>query len=185
MDPTHTTHLRGSLVRLTALGTADAEVLVASQDSAVMRLLDTRAAVPSTVARTREWIEREQKNPNSFHFAIRRREDDALIGFCELDGIEWNNGACGLGIGLSDPANWGKGFGREAMELLLRFAFHELNLHRVGLTVFSYNERAIALYESLGFVREGTERERLHRDGKRYGMHTYGLLRREWQAQAR
>ena len=59
--------------------------------------------------------------------------------------------------------------------------FDELNLHRVQLTVFDYNKRAIALYEKLGFQHEGTFREFLHRDGRRYDMHLYGLLRREWQ----
>jgi RimJ/RimL family protein N-acetyltransferase len=58
----------------------------------------------------------------------------------------------------------------------------ELNLHRVQLTVFSYNERAIALYEKLGFQREGVYREFIQRDGRRYDMYLYGLLRREWKA---
>ncbi len=55
-------------------------------------------------------------------------------------------------------------------------------LRRVQLTVFSYNERAIALYEKLGFRREGAFREFLQRDGKQYDMYLYGLLRREWEA---
>jgi RimJ/RimL family protein N-acetyltransferase len=59
-----------------------------------------------------------------------------------------------------------------------------MNLHRVGLTVFAYNERARALYEKMGFVHEGTQRERLHRDGERYDMLDYGILRREWEASA-
>ena len=63
----------------------------------------------------------------------------------------------------------------------MRFAFDELNLHRVQLTVFSYNERAIALYEKLGFQREGVYREHLQRDGRRYDMYLYGLLRHEWE----
>ncbi len=66
------------------------------------------------------------------------------------------------------------------MELILRFVFHELNLHRIQLTVFSYNERAVALYENLGFTREGVYREHLQRDGQRHDMYLYGLLRREW-----
>ena len=53
------------------------------------------------------------------------------------------------------------------------------------LTVFAYNERAIALYEKLGFVREGVYREFLARDGVRYDMYLYGLLRREWEASAK
>jgi RimJ/RimL family protein N-acetyltransferase len=66
----------------------------------------------------------------------------------------------------------------------LNYAFSELNMHRIQLTVFSYNERAIALYERLGFRREGTHREQILRDGKRYDMYLYGLLRREWVDQA-
>jgi len=63
------------------------------------------------------------------------------------------------------------------------FAFDELNLHRVTATVFSNNERSIALFEKLGFRREGVYREFLQRDGRRYDMYLYGLLRPEWEAQ--
>jgi RimJ/RimL family protein N-acetyltransferase len=69
------------------------------------------------------------------------------------------------------------------MRLLLQFAFGELNLRRVQLTVFSYNTAAIRLYEKLCFQREGTFREFLQRDGQLYDMYLYGLLRREWEAQ--
>jgi RimJ/RimL family protein N-acetyltransferase len=68
------------------------------------------------------------------------------------------------------------------MTLALNFAFEELNMHRVQLTVFQYNERAVALYEKLGFQKEGVYREFLHRDGKRYDMYLYGLLRSEWES---
>ncbi len=88
-----------------------------------------------------------------------------------------------LAIGIGERENWGKGIGGEAMTLALDFTFRELNLHRVQLTVFEYNERAIALYERLGFVREGVCREFMQRDGRRYDMYLYGLLRREWEAQ--
>ena len=70
-----------------------------------------------------------------------------------------------------------------ALRLLLRFAFDELNLYRVQLTVFSYNPRAIRLYEKLGFRHEGTFREFVQRDGARHDMLLYGLLRQEWEAQ--
>lgn len=104
-----------------------------------------------------------------------------MIGFAELDGIQWNHQNAWIGIGLGDRANWGKGYGRGAMELILKFAFHELNLHRVQLTVFNYNERAVSPYKKLGFVQEGVLREYLSRDGRRYDMLMYGLLRSEWE----
>ena len=172
--------LEGSLVRLTALSTDDAPQLARfSEHAGVNRMLNTQAQ-PASVKETVEWIEGEAKNPNSYLFAIRRLADDELLGFAELDGIDWTNQTTGLGIGLGDPTTWDHGYGRDAMELLMRFSFHELNLHRIGLTVFEYNERAVALYEKLGFVREGSARERLIRDGERFDMYMYGLLRSEW-----
>jgi RimJ/RimL family protein N-acetyltransferase len=89
---------------------------------------------------------------------------------------------CGFSIAIGDPANWGQGYGYEAAQLALAFAFDELNLHRVTTTVFSYNERSIALVEKLGFRTEGAFREFLHRDGRRHDMLLYGLLRPEWEA---
>jgi len=86
-----------------------------------------------------------------------------------------------LAIGLG-PDHWDQGYGQEAMRLLLAFGFQELNLYRVQLTVFSYNPRAIRVYEKLGFQREGVFRQALHRDGQRHDMLLYGLLRPEWEA---
>jgi RimJ/RimL family protein N-acetyltransferase len=71
------------------------------------------------------------------------------------------------------------------MGLALRFAFDELNLHRLQLTAFSYNERAVALYEKLGFRQEGVFREFLQRDGRRHDMILFGLLRHEWEQRSR
>ena len=66
----------------------------------------------------------------------------------------------------------------------LRYAFHELNLYRLQLTVFDYNERALALYRGLGFQHEGAMRQFLERDGERHDMYLMGLLRPEWQERA-
>lgn len=175
--------LEGSLVRLAALTEDDAVHLVRFQrNAAYSRLLDTWPARPRSKDEIVKRIKDEAKRDTVYHFSIRRMDDDEFLGFAELDGIDWSHGSCELGIGLGNPDNWGKGYGRDAMKLLLTFAFSEMNLHRVGLTVFAYNERARALYEKMGFVHEGTQRERLHRDGERYDMLDYGILRREWEA---
>jgi len=85
-----------------------------------------------------------------------------------------------LSIGIGEAEARGKGYGYDAMRLALNFAFNELNLHRIQLTVFSYNAAALALYNKLGFTHEGTYREFLRRDGQRHDMLLYGLLRDEW-----
>lgn len=172
---------RGETIRLTAVTKEDMPVLARwYQDPGFLRLWNADPAKPQTEADVSKWQEEEAKKENAYRFAIRPLEGNDLLGLLELDGILWNNGTGWIAIGFGDRGHWGKGYGSEAMRLLLDFAFGELNLHRVQLTVFAYNERAIHLYEKLGFVREGIYREFLHRDGTRYDMYLYGLLRREW-----
>ncbi len=175
--------LRGERVELTALHRDDVPVIASwEQDTDFLRLLDASPAQPRSIEEITRWLESGQKARNNFLFGVRLLLSETLIGWVELDGIQWAHGSTGLGLAIGRREQWGQGYGREALELALQFAFHELNLHGVHLTVFSYNERAIALYERIGFQREGAYREYLHRDGKRHDMLLYGLLRREWEA---
>ena len=86
-----------------------------------------------------------------------------------------------MGIGIGERDCWGKGYGTDAMRVVLRFAFVELNLHRVGLNVFEYNPRAIRSYEKAGFVEEGRLRGFLHRNNRRWDLIFMGILRDEWE----
>lgn len=177
--------LRGKTVRLTAVEKEDLGTVGRwYEDAGFARLFDAIPAAPKSAAQLAEWLDGVQKDKSGFLFAIRPVDEDTLLGYVELDGILWSNGNAWIGLGLGQRDNWGKGYGTEALQLTLAFAFDELNLHRVQLSVFAYNKRAIALYEKLGFVREGVYREHIRRDGQFYDMFLYGLLRREWQGQA-
>lgn len=174
--------LQSDLVRLTALTHNDLPTMARwYQNPTFLRLLDARAAHPQGEASLADWLDKSRKSQSAFLFGIRLQKDNTLIGYVELEGILWTHQVGWLAIGIGETSVRGKGYGRLAMQLTLGFAFRELNLHRVQLTVFSYNQRAIALYEKLGFQREGTYREFLHRDGQRHDMFLYGLLRREWE----
>lgn len=85
-----------------------------------------------------------------------------------------------MGLGIGERDFWGKGYGTDLMKLILRYAFLEVNLRRVTLTVFEYNPRAIRAYEKAGFRHEGRIRGGLYRDGKRYDELFMGVLREEW-----
>jgi RimJ/RimL family protein N-acetyltransferase len=174
--------LQGANVQLTALTSNDLPRIANwYQHTDFLRLLDARPAYPQTEAVLAQWLEERHKATDAFMFGVRLLENDELLGWVELDGILWTHQVSGIGIGIGNQTYWGKGYGSEAMQLALQFAFNELNLHRLQLTVFSYNDRAIALYEKLGFQREGVYREFLQRDGERHDMYLYGLLHREWQ----
>lgn len=177
-----TSLFNGPRIRLTALRPDDVQTWVRwHEDAEFGRMLDSNPAYPRSQSRVRAFLDDADKHrDNTFAFAIRPLYSDDLIGYVELDGIQWNTRVAWLAIGIGDANNRGLGYGHEAMLLTLRFAFHELNLHRVQLTVFEYNARAIALYERLGFRREGVYREALQRDGKRFDMILYGILSHEW-----
>ena len=151
-----------------------------NRDSEYQQLLDWGPSKLYTVSQTREWIEKELSA--SFTFSIHTLDDDRIIGFLGLDGINWTAGDCWMGVGIGEREDWGKGYGSDAIAVLLRFAFEELNLKRVTLNVFEYNERAIKAYEKLGFQHEGRQRQMLNRFDRRWDMIFMGILRSEWEA---
>jgi RimJ/RimL family protein N-acetyltransferase len=179
--------LTGKLVRLCA---EEPEVLAKafsgwSADSEYLRLLDWDPANRYSVKNSQKWFEKDLEKEDRFFFAIRRLEGEDVIGFIVLNGIRWSHGESFVGIGLGEREAWGKGYGTDAMQVLLRFAFMELNLERVSLDVFEYNPRGIRSYEKAGFVIEGRERAALLREGKRWDLVFMGILRNEWLLQDR
>lgn len=176
--------LQGNKVRLTAVKEKDLPIIAGWFENVdFLRLYDAVPAMPRTEQSFKSWTETVNNGNQEFRFAIRLNNSDTIIGFMELDGILWNHRNAWLSIAIGESANWNQGFGKEAMTLLLNFCFQELNLHRVQLTVFEYNEKALALYEKLGFQKEGSYREFLKRDGKPYNMELYGILEHEWNNQ--
>lgn len=174
--------LRGDKVRLTALSDEDLKSVAEwHQDAGFLRMYDSKPAYPRTEEELASSIRAQQERDDTYLFAIHLIDTERIIGILSLDGIAWTHGTCFVSIGIGEEADRGQGYGREAMQLALKFAFHELNLHRICLTVFSYNPVAITMYESLGFTKEGTYREHLLRDGQRHDMYLYGLLQREWE----
>jgi RimJ/RimL family protein N-acetyltransferase len=101
---------------------------------------------------------------------------------CEINRVFRQARHCMFWIGIGEAQFRGSGYGSDAIRVLLRFAFLEMNLNRVGLEVMSYNIRAITTYERLGFVHEGRQREMVIRDGVYYDILLMGILRREWEA---
>lgn len=174
--------LHGENVKLTAVTSADLGVITRWwSDSDFLRLYDTAPAVPRNDDQISRRLDLSQTSPDIFLFAIRlMNEDEELIGLLEIDGVSWPHRTAFVSIGIGESRHRGQGYGHEAMRLALNFAFNELNLYRLCLTVFSYNEPAIALYEHLGFTREGIYREHIERDGRRHDMYIFGILRHEW-----
>jgi len=173
----------GNLVRLAAMN-AETDVAALARwdmDSEYLRQLDSRPHLPNRAKKIREAIEKQQsEDPNTIELSVRTLADDNLIGFVAFDGINWQHGDTFVGIGIGDPAYRDNGYGTDAMRVMLRYGFSELNLQRIQLNVFSYNERAIKSYLKTGFVMEGRMRGMLLRDGRRWDLVYMSVLRDEW-----
>jgi RimJ/RimL family protein N-acetyltransferase len=176
--------LKGKLVALTA---PDPEEMgrflsASNRDSEYKRLLDDDPPRLHSVKKSKEWLEKElgEMGETMYWFAIRSVEDDRLLGDINLDVTRWNAREAFVGLGIGPREFWGRGYGTEAMQLVLEYAFLEVNLHRVSLTVFEYNPRAIRSYEKAGFRQEGRMRGALIREGKRWDILYMGISRAEW-----
>lgn len=86
---------------------------------------------------------------------------------------------------LGEKAWWNKGYGTEAMRLMLRHGFETLNLHRIWLQVYANNQRGLRAYEKAGFQHEGIYREGHYQAGKYHDVFLMSVLRQEWDAQNR
>jgi RimJ/RimL family protein N-acetyltransferase len=174
----------GEKVRLVAVDTDQMIGLFtqAFRDSEFSRLLDTGPARLYSSKAHRKFIEEElmADKPELFSFMIRTLEGDRLIGEVGLHVTQWSHGDAFVGIGISEREYQGKGYGTDAMRLILRYAFTEINLRRVTLDVFEYNPRAIRSYEKAGFKLEGRMRGFLNRENRRYDLVYMGILREEW-----
>jgi RimJ/RimL family protein N-acetyltransferase len=181
-----TSNLRGEKVRLAAINpeTDSATSAMWSLNAEFQKFYSTRPPRPRTAKSMQDNMAAAQAkdgpNDAEFSFNIRTLADDRLIGECSLEVPSWPNRDAWVTIGLGLSADWGKGYGTDAMRLLLRYAFAELNLERVSLGVYGFNERAQRSYLKVGFKLEGRQREWLRGSHRRWDMVEMAILRDEW-----
>ena len=150
-----------------------------------------RPLSPAQVKKRYEDIEKEMdEKGNQYYFAIRRANQgdvenpDQLLGFARLTRLEWNHGTGSISLGIGDPAERNQGYGSDALRLMLRYAFRELNLFRLSASIPAYNQAALCLFDNADFKEEANQREVYQREDKRWDGIYMGLLREEWEVSA-
>ena len=172
--------LVGAKVRLRAIERADIPFFVKwLNDPEVLQFLDLYK--PLSTAAEERWFERQLDDAKNTVFAIETAAS-VHIGNVGLHSIDWKNGNSELGIVIGEKAYWGLGYGTDAINTVLRFAFEEMNLHSVYLRVYEFNERGIRTYAKCGFHEDGRLRERLYRNGGYHDVLLMGVLRQEYDA---
>ena len=177
--------MEGKLVRLRAYEKSDLDAVMKwVNDEEVTDLLGGEMlAYPASSLVEEKFIEAaaassdKQKN-----FAIETLAERRYIGGISFNVIDWLHRCAGLGIVIGDKSLWGKGYGTDAMRVMMRLGFDKMNLHRLWLHVHDYNQRAIASYEKCGFKREGVLREDRFYRGRYCDTHVMGILESEYRA---
>jgi len=135
---------------------------------------------PISMAEEEQWFDRQLQADATEIFCI-EASDGAHIGNIGLHDIDLHHRHAEMGIVLGEKDYWSQGYGSDAIRTLLRFAFDEMNLHRVFLKVYEDNSRAIRAYEKCGFQHEGRLRQAIYRKGRYYDELLMSVLSHEFR----
>jgi RimJ/RimL family protein N-acetyltransferase len=139
---------------------------------------------PLSMAQEQSWFDGMRSRPVEEHplgIEVQTPTGWQLIGNLGLVHIDWKTRQAEVGIFIGDKGFWNQGYGRDAMVLLLRYAFNNLGLNRVWLRVYETNPCAMHSYLKAGFVLEGRQRQGHFQDGKFIDVLLMSALRCEWQ----
>ncbi|WP_028540217.1 GNAT family N-acetyltransferase [Paenibacillus sp. J14] len=115
-------------------------------------------------------------------FIIADKDSKEYVGQIDLHKIDWKNRNAVMGIVIGRKEYLGKGYGSEAIRMLQDFVFQSLNLNRLELEVYEYNERAYRCYLKCGFKEEGRLRKKLYKNGKYWDIICMSILRSEYES---
>lgn len=168
--------LMGERIRLDPLERADLERSRRwVNDAGIRRFLLRVLPVSSTDQNS--WYEEILHNPGKLVFAIRLQGDDTHVGNTGFYSIDWIHRRGEFWILIGEPDARRRGIGFEALTLMCRYGFEELNLNRIYLHVGADNEAAIRLYQKWGFRREGILRSHYYINGKYTDVLVMGTLK--------
>ena len=169
--------IKGDRLYLSPMNPDDKELYTKwMNDKAVSENLGSYFRMISLISEEK-WIE---KAVNDYNFAIVLRDDDRLIGNVSLMEVDNVNQTTTLGIFIGENDDRNKGYGKEAIKLILNYGFNTLNLNNIMLSVYSFNERAFNTYKKIGFKKIGVRRNSVYRDGQVYDEIFMDILKDEF-----
>lgn len=131
--------------------------------------------------REKKWVENAiYDDKNNIRLAICLLENNKYIGNVNMTSIDWNNRNAELSIFIGEKDEWGKGYAKDACIQIMEHGFKQLGLIRIHLTVLHENQKAISLYEKLGFVKEGLLRNCIFKDNEFKSLFIMSMLKSEF-----
>lgn len=168
-----------SRVSLVPLENIHSEYIVKwRNDPQISRLLFSSNSI--TMQSHSSWLEKYKSSDNRKEFVIYIIQKNIPIGTIGISAIDNENRKAEYGIIIGEAEYTGKGYAKEASQLILKYAFEKLNLNKVFLKVFEDNTRAICMYKTLGFGVDGILRQDILKDGVYRNVIEMSILKEEW-----
>lgn len=173
--------LTGPTIALRPVEPSDLPTLRAWLNNPQIRALigETR---PLSHAAAEAYVEKLQRDETRVWFMIIERATGRPIGECGLLRMMPDWRTTDLSIILGEPDSWGRGYGTEAITLLMDYAFGALNAHRIAIGVVGFNARALRFYEKVGFQREGIQRDGYYYNHSYHDFVMMSILEHEFRA---
>ena len=170
----------GDRIYLRPLDMEDADAFVSwLNDTEIRQYLGMIS--PMNRLREREYLKDLYKDEKRLNLGIVLKKKDELIGGVGLHDISLTHRNTEIGIVIGNKNYWSKGYGTEALKLMMGHGFDQLNIHRIFLRVISNNARAIRAYEKAGFRMEAVFREHVYANGKFHDDYVMSILENEWR----
>jgi RimJ/RimL family protein N-acetyltransferase len=173
--------LEGKLVRLRAIRNEDIDEMLEmfSDFETVRQFVFPGPPFPPTKKDEQTFIDGNSMMRETYNFAIETL-DGVYIGGCGIPKIGWVSRVAMVGIWIGREEFQGKGYGTDAMRILCQFLFQQINIRKIALTVYGFNERAIHSYEKIGFQTEGRLRDAMYRNGAYHDVVWMGMFEEEF-----
>lgn len=171
---------KGKKIKLRAYNSSEIErVLELITEDGLLDTLFPVTIFPLSYEAQKSFIDKNLVNNSElFNFAIESIENEEYIGGCGINSLDRKNSVATIGVWIGKKYH-GKGFGSDTLRVLCKFIFDEMNIHKIKLNYFEFNDAGKKCYEAVGFKEEGVNRKELFRYGKYYNTINMGLFKEE------
>jgi len=166
----------GEKIKLRAIESEDNAILLEMMNDPDIEMMVGGYSWPGSMAEQMKWFSKLENNPSVLRCIIANKENDKAIGTLILNEIDMKNGTGHIHIKIASGSERGKGYGTDAINAILSYAFSELRLNCIFANILSYNEASVHLFEKCGFSRDGVLRDRVYKRGKYVDLLSYSRL---------
>ena len=174
--------LKGKAIYLRALEPNDLEFVYALENNeSVWEVSNTHT--PYSRFLVRQYLENAHQDiyeAKQLRLAICKDEDFPAIGLIDLFDFDPKNNRAGVGILIQDDENRGQGIGSEVLDLLIKYSFHQLNLHQLYANINPENKPSVQLFTKFGFEKIGTKKQWNLVDGKYQDETLFQLINQQF-----